>query len=128
MSALPKKNNDDFSVNLLDEIIKIINEKKAENIEHIELYGKGYDITRFMVFASCSSIKKLSSIADYISLYLKHEYNMPSYIEGANNQSGWVVIDIGDIIIHLFLPEAREEISLDKLWKTRLTSSQENKS
>jgi ribosome-associated protein len=101
--------------NLKDFIINILLEKKAEEVNHIDL-SKTSSIAKYMIFASGRSTKNISAIADYLAQELKSRFNYSIMIEGLNN-SEWIVIDLGDIIIHLFCPETREKFKLEDLWK-----------
>ena len=68
-----------------------------------------------MVIASGTSARHLSAIADHLVERLKAG-NAPKAIVDGKDQGDWVLIDAGDIIIHLFRPEVREFYNLEKLW------------
>lgn len=103
------------SEELKDFIIKALEEKKAENITIIDLANKT-SLAKYMIFATGRSTKNISAIADFVSLEIKHNTNLKTTIEGLGG-SEWVLLDAGDIIVHLFHPEAREHFKLEELWK-----------
>jgi len=102
---------------LKDFIITILEEKKAQNINLVNLVGKT-DFARYMIFANGTSIKNISYIAEFIKQELKHKYNFIPTIEGANT-SGWVLVDCGDIVIHIFHPETRNLLKVEEMWSKK---------
>lgn len=100
---------------LKDFIIKCLDEKKAEDIVTIDL-SKKTQLAKYMIFASGRSVKNIAAIADYISVELKHKTHIKTSIEGAGD-SEWVLVDAGDIIVHIFYPLARSELQLEERWK-----------
>ena len=99
---------------LKDFIIECIEEKKASDIIVIDLRDKSY-ITKYMIIASGRSIKNITAIADYVSLELKHKHGLSTGLEGIGG-SEWVLVDAGDVILHMFCAEMREHLQLEKLW------------
>lgn len=108
-----RNNNND---ELKEFILKCLEEKKAENIVCISLKND-IPIADFMIFASGRSLKNIKAIAEYVAYELKHEKKWSSSIEGLNN-SDWILLDAGDVIVHLFHPEAREKFKVEELWKS----------
>ena len=102
---------------LKDFIIKLLEEKKAENINVIDLQ-KTTSLTRFMVFANGRSSKNMNAMANYVADELKNAGHNHTSIEGLA-QAEWVLMDAGDVIVHLFQPEAREHYKLEDLWGAR---------
>lgn len=100
---------------LKDFIIKALEEKKAEGITVIDLTNKT-SLAKYMIFATGRSTKNISAIADFVSLEIKHNSNIKTTIEGLG-ASEWVLLDAGDVIVHLFHPEAREHFKLEELWQ-----------
>lgn len=91
-----------------------LDDAKAENIVPIALAGKS-TVADHMVIASGLSDRHVGAIADQISRHMKDAgYGAPK-VEG-KQQCDWVLIDAGDIIIHLFRPEVREFYNLEKMW------------
>lgn len=99
---------------LKDFIISLLENKDAQNINVLELVEES-SLANYIIFSSGRSTKNISSIAGYILQELKHVTHVPVLVEGLNN-SGWVFIDIEDVIVHIFHPETRERIRLEELW------------
>jgi len=74
-----------------------------------------------MVICSGRSTTQVSSIAEKITDSIKKDFKIVSKIEG-KTQGDWVLIDSGDIIIHVFRPEVREFYQLEKMWVQNETS------
>ena len=74
-----------------------------------------------MVICSGRSTRQVSSIAEKITDSIKKDFRIVSKIEG-KTQGDWVLIDSGDIIIHVFRPEVREFYQLEKMWDQNKTS------
>lgn|GEM_PF-2025265 len=96
-------------------ILECLNEKKAEDIEVIDLRGK-HKLADYIIFASGRSTKNVGAIAEYVALELKNNAGINSNIEGLG-KSEWVLIDAGTILINIFYPEAREHFKLEEIWK-----------
>lgn len=103
---------------LKDFIIHCLDEKKASNITCIDL-GVSSPLARYMIIASGTSTKNIAAMADFVSLELKHKTILPVTIEGLGVKSEWVLLDVGDVIVHLFHPEARSHFRLEELWKNQ---------
>ncbi|WP_443135097.1 ribosome silencing factor [Frigidibacter sp. ROC022] len=99
---------------LLERILDSLDDDKAEDVVSIPLKGKS-EMADFMVICSGRSSRQVVSIAENLSERLKHEFGVVSKIEG-KDQGDWVLIDAGDIIIHVFRPEVREFYQLEKMW------------
>lgn len=109
------KENPEVQVEQLKELIlKILEENKAEDIVNIDLAGKT-DIAQYMIIASGRSSKHVGSTAEFVAQHLK-TLNISSFIEGMNN-SNWVLLDTGEILVHIFDKETREKYSLEDLWQ-----------
>lgn len=99
---------------MLKLVQKSLDDDKAQDIVVIDLGGKT-SIADFMVIASGSSQRQVGAMADHLKEQLKGKGVQGIAIEGAN-QCDWVLIDTGDIIVHLFRPEVREFYNLEKMW------------
>jgi ribosome-associated protein len=111
MTAAPAKVT---SEELLTHILKQLDDDKAEDIVQIDLRGKTA-IGDFMVICSGRSSRQVSSIAEKLADDLKQTYGRLSRIEGKET-GDWVLIDTGDVIVHVFRPEVREFYQLEKMW------------
>jgi ribosome-associated protein len=92
---------------------------KAENVVTINLNGKT-DIADYMIIASGTSSKHASFLAEnLVQKIRKVEPHAISAIEGMV-EGNWVLVDTGDIIVHIFKPEIREVYNLEKMWSVPL--------
>ncbi len=73
----------------------------------------------YFVICSGESERQIKAIIDEVTHALKKESILPLHKEGAAD-SGWVLIDFGDVIVHIFAPFEREYYQLDKLWSHAL--------
>jgi ribosome-associated protein len=80
----------------------------------IDLRGKS-SIGDYMVICSGRSSRQVTSMADKLAEKLKQEYGRTSRIEG-KGAGDWVLIDAGDVIVHIFRPEVRDFYQLEKMW------------
>ena len=101
--------------NLLNVAIESLEKFKAQDIIKINLTGKT-SIADFMLIASGTSSRQIRAMAEHTVTMIKKNTKVPVNIEGLN-QGDWVLIDSGDIIIHLFRPEVREFYNLEKMWQ-----------
>jgi ribosome-associated protein len=101
------------SAQLLDQLTLWLDDAKAEKVMSIALAGKS-TMADAMMIASGNSDRHVGAIADQIQRKLK-EIGIMSRVEGMET-CDWVLIDTGDIIIHLFRPEVRDFYNLEKMW------------
>jgi len=80
----------------------------------VDLEGRT-TIADYLVIASGTSQRQLSATAELLREHLKSIGVTPVYIEGVP-QCDWVLIDAGDVIVHLFRPEIREFYNIEKMW------------
>lgn len=90
-----------------------LDDGKAEDISVVDLRGKT-SMADHMVIATGNSSRQVGAMADHLVEKLKHA-GQPVAVEGMP-QCDWVLIDAGDIIIHLFRPEVRAFYNLEKMW------------
>ena len=99
---------------LLQEIIRWLDEAKAEDVVTIDLAGKS-SIGDFMVVATGRSDRHVGAIAEQIGRKLKEQGLGRVRVEGLE-ACDWVLLDTGDIIVHVFRDEVREFYNLEKMW------------
>ncbi len=99
---------------LLKRILSWLDDGKAEDIVTIDLNGKS-SIGDFMIIASGRSDRHVGAIGEQVQRKLKDEGYGRVRVEGMP-QCDWVLIDTGDIIVHLFRPEVRQFYNLEKMW------------
>lgn len=102
------------SAALVDRIVHWLDDAKAEDVAVIDLKGKS-SIGDFMVIATGRSDRHVNAVAEQLQQLLKDEGQDRVRIEG-QPQCDWVLIDTGDIIVHVFQPEFREFYNLEKMW------------
>jgi ribosome silencing factor RsfS/YbeB/iojap/nicotinate (nicotinamide) nucleotide adenylyltransferase len=101
---------------LLGLVLETLEEGKAEDVVTIELAGKT-TIADQMVIASGRSARQVQSLCEHLEAALAHR--APVAVEG-KREGNWVLIDAGDVIVHLFRPETRAYYNLEKLWSGEL--------
>ena len=99
---------------LLAHVLDSLDDSKAEDIVQIDLRGKSA-IADHMVICSGRSARQVSAIAERLVDTLKQELGVLSRVEG-QEAGDWVLIDAGDVIVHVFRPEVREFYQLEKMW------------
>ncbi len=104
------------SMSLLDLVLNSIQDDKAEEIVTIPLKGKS-SIADHMVVASGRSSRQVAAIIEKLYKRIKEETGYVSKVEG-KAAGDWVLLDAGDVIVHVFRPEVREFYQLEKMWLT----------
>lgn len=99
---------------ILTRIINSLSDDKAEDVVTIDLRGRT-EIADHMVVATGRSSRQVASIAEKLTDRLKHEMAVSCKVEG-KVPGDWVLIDAGDVIVHLFRPEVRDFYQLEKMW------------
>lgn len=97
---------------LLKIVLDSLDDDKAQNVISIPLAGKS-TLADYMVIASGGSSRQLTSMAEHLARRLSEAGNRPLGSEGGGD---WILIDAGDVIVHLFRPEVREFYQLEKMW------------
>ena len=102
------------SDDLLQVVIGSLEDDKAEDIVTIDLRGRS-EMGDFMVIASGRSTRQVAAISEKLADRLKQEHGILSKMEGKET-ADWVLIDTGDVIVHVFRPEVRDFYQLEKMW------------
>jgi ribosome silencing factor RsfS/YbeB/iojap len=105
---------------LLDLIVQALEDGKAEEIVTIDLAGKT-TIADHMVIASGRSTRQVLALTEHLDEVLSRRTRIS--IEG-KTQGDWVLIDAGDVIVHLFRPEIRSYYNLEKMWGSAMLDSE----
>ena len=98
----------------LKTVLASLEDSKAENIVSIDIQGKS-SLGDYMVVASGRSHRHVAAVADNLLKALK-DAGTRARVEGLNS-ADWVLIDAGDIIVHVFRPEVREFYGIEKMWQ-----------
>ncbi|MEQ3624180.1 MAG: ribosome silencing factor [Celeribacter sp.] len=109
------------SEDLLSQILTSLEEDKAEEVVSIDLRGKS-EMADYMVVCSGRSTRQVAAISEKLVERLKSDHGRMSKVEG-KEAGDWVLIDTGDIIVHVFRPEVREFYQLEKMWMTSATTA-----
>ena len=110
------------SETLLARILTSLEDDKAEDIVQLDLRGKS-SIGDYMVVCSGRSSRQVAAMSERLVDCLKKELGRPSRIEGKDT-GDWVLIDTGDVIVHVFRPEVREFYQIEKMWQDIGTPNQ----
>ena len=105
--------------NAADRALELVRESledsKAEDIISINIQGKSA-LADYMVIASGRSHRHVGAVADHLLRALKEAGYGTARVEGLSS-ADWVLIDAGDVIVHVFRPEVRDFYALEKMWQ-----------
>ena len=110
------------SSQMLALVLESLEEDKAEDVVAIDLTGKT-PIADHMVVASGRSQRHVGAVADHLVRRLKDAGFGTAQVEGLK-QGDWVLIDGGDVVVHVFRPEVREFYRLEKMWSADIPADQ----
>ena len=99
---------------LADLVVDALDDVKGLNIRRIDVRDRT-SVTDVMVIASGTSERHVQSLADRVIERASEKGMKPLGVEGQDG-SDWVLIDLGDVVVHVMLPEKREFYNLEKLW------------
>ncbi len=99
------------------QIIKgILEDKKAKNIEIINVEGKTILADRFVI-ATGTSVTHIKALASEVEVEMKNKHHcVPDHIEGYST-GRWILMDYNDVVVHILHAEERDFYSLEKLWR-----------
>lgn len=98
-------------------IAEIIDSKKGQNIEVIDIEGKTILADRFVI-ATGQSVTHVKALAGEVEFQMKGKYQrVPDHVEGYET-SRWILMDYEDVVVHIFHEEERAFYSLEKLWQS----------
>ncbi|MDM9624424.1 ribosome silencing factor [Rhizobium sp. S152] len=114
--VVPKspERGDDAAARALHAVLVSLEDSKAEDIVSIDIAGKSA-LGDFMVVVSGRSSRHVMAIADHLLTDLKDEGFGSARVEG-KDAGDWILIDTGDVIVHVFRPEIREFYNIEKMW------------
>ena len=110
-AALKAQSDADKTLNM---ILSRLDDMKAEETVTIDLHGKSA-FSDYMIVTSGRANRHVGAIAENVTKALKEAGIKNLHIEGLPN-CDWVLIDSGDVIVHVFRPEVREFYNLERLW------------
>jgi nicotinate (nicotinamide) nucleotide adenylyltransferase/ribosome silencing factor RsfS/YbeB/iojap len=119
-ALLPRPRPTEPHPKILDLVVQTLEDGKAEDIVTIDLAGKT-TIADHMVIASGRSTRQVLALTEHLDEVLSRRIRIS--IEG-KTQGDWVLIDAGDVIVHLFRPEIRSYYNLEKMWGSAMLDSE----
>ncbi len=99
---------------LRERVLAALEELKAKDIRVIDVRGKT-SIADTLVIASGTSTRHVKALADEVVRFVKQAGMLPLGVEG-QTEAEWVLVDLGDVIVHVMLPRIREFYGLERLW------------
>ena len=100
-----------------DAALKVLDERQAEEIVTVPLIGRS-SVADYLIIASGRAGKQVTAIAGYLREAFFKLGVRQVRVEGMG-EANWVLVDAGDVVIHLFRPEVRRYYDLDKMWKDK---------
>ena len=102
-------------IKMIDVVLQSLEDAKAEQIVAIDIAGKS-SLADHMVVPSGRSNRHVSAVADQVVKALRENGFTKPRIEGLPH-ADWVLVDGGDVIVHIFRPEVREFYNIEKMWQ-----------
>ena len=96
-------------------IAETIDAKKGRDILILDISEKS-GFADYFVIATANNLRLLEALSDEVEDRMADEGRIVSHIEG-KGESGWILMDFGDIIVNLFTPEQREHYAIERIWK-----------
>lgn len=107
---------------MIDIVLQSLDDAKAERTVAIDMTGKS-PITDHMVITSGRSHRHVGAVADQLTRALKEHGFGNAKVEGMPG-CDWVLVDAGDVVVHIFRPEVREFYNLEKMWSADLPAAE----
>lgn len=102
------------SLEIARTVAGILDSKKARDVQAVKVHDLT-TVTDYFVFAGGTSNTQVRALADEVEFRLKELGEMPNHTEGYD-EATWIVLDYGNVIVHIFQPTAREFYKIEKLW------------
>jgi ribosome-associated protein len=103
------------SEELRDLVVEALEDLKAGNVSVLDVRGRT-SITDIMVIATGTSTRQVKALADNVRIKAAAQGCKPIGVEG-EQYGEWILVDLGDVVVHVMLPEIRDFYSLEKLWR-----------
>ncbi len=108
---------------LLKLVENVLDERKGQDITVLDVIGKT-SITDYMVIVTATSERHANALAEYVLVEVKEKGFSPLGMEGQRG-SDWVLLDLGDLILHVMTSQARDFYQLEKLWSVERVDESE---
>jgi ribosome-associated protein len=108
------------ALQMIDVVLKSLDDAKAEDTVAIDITGKS-SLSDHMVVTSGRSHRHVGAVADQVEKALREAGFGKPRIEGLPH-CDWVLVDAGDVIVHIFRPEVREFYNLEKMWQAEFSA------
>ncbi len=95
-------------------VVDALEDRKGVDVKILDVRGKS-SFTDILVIAGGNSSRQVKALADSVVEMAKANGIQPLGVEG-QTESSWVLVDLGDVVVHIMLPETRDFYNLEKLW------------
>jgi len=112
------------SASLKQVVDSALEDAKAQQITWMDVTGQT-DITDYMVVASGTSNRHVKAVVDRVLEHVREQGIKPIGVEGVEGGE-WILIDLGDVVVHVMLPKVREFYDLERLWTVNLSRRTES--
>ncbi|NOR52084.1 MAG: ribosome silencing factor [Gammaproteobacteria bacterium] len=102
------------SEEIRDVVVEALEDLKGIDVKVLDVHGKT-SVTDILVIASGNSGRQIRALANNVQEMVKERGITPLSSEGTHD-SGWMLIDLGDVVVHVMLPATRDFYNLEKLW------------
>jgi ribosome-associated protein len=114
----PAKKRHGIPETLRDTALKVLDSRQAEDVVTVDLTGRS-SIADYLIIASGRNARQIMAIADYLREAF-HKHGMKNIRVEGRPEGNWVLVDSGDVIVHLFRPEVRRYYNLESIWDENL--------
>ena len=95
-------------------IVDLLAEKKAEKIVLLDIHEVS-SFTSYFIICNGTSDRMLDALATTVREFAKSDFKQPVLIEG-DSRTGWMIVDLIDVVVHMFSPDQRNYFRLEQLW------------
>ncbi len=111
---------------LIEAIVKGLQEKKAKNIVVVDMSELEGAAFKYFVICEGNSTTQVNTIGESVISYMKENMQTKPFAYDGFTNSQWIVVDYGEILVHVFLPETRDFYKLEQLWADAKLTQIEN--